>query len=265
MQLITLNTWGGSVFEPLKEFVRRQANNTDIFCFQEVFHNTLSKTTARGAEDRARFEVRANLLHELQSVLPDYRHVYSPSEIGKDFVGKVGYPLEFGLAMFVRNNLTITSHADILIYDGGEMTNLGNMKRHMQLVEVSGAGHAFTIANAHGLWVREGKLDSPARLEQSRRIRQALNSVQHPYVLCGDFNLLPDTKSIAMLEEQAGNLVREYGVTSTRTPLYDATKPQFADYIFASPGIRVTNFEVMPDVVSDHAPLVLMFDVAKNS
>ncbi len=71
----------------------------------------------------------------------------------------------------------------------------------------------------------------------------------------GDFNVLPETKSIQLLEA-AGmrNLVREFGITSTRSPLY--TKPEkYADYIFVSKDIEVASFEVLPDVVSDHMAL----------
>ena len=39
MKLITLNIWGGKVFEPLMEFFRKHAEDTDIFCLQEVFNN----------------------------------------------------------------------------------------------------------------------------------------------------------------------------------------------------------------------------------
>ena len=64
----------------------------------------------------------------------------------------------------------------------------------------------------------------------------------------------------AMTRSAAGlrNLVAEFGVTSTRTSLY--TGPgRFADYAFVSPGVEVHAFRVLPDEVSDHAPLMLEF------
>jgi endonuclease/exonuclease/phosphatase family metal-dependent hydrolase len=40
-------------------------------------------------------------------------------------------------------------------------------------------------------------------------------------------------------------------------------KPEkFADYMFVSKGIAVRDFQVLPDEVSDHAPLFLDFDLA---
>lgn len=55
------------------------------------------------------------------------------------------------------------------------------------------------------------------------------------------------------------NLIREYGITSTRTSFYQ--KPEkHADYVFVSEGISVKAFTVLPDEVSDHAPLLLAID-----
>ncbi len=54
------------------------------------------------------------------------------------------------------------------------------------------------------------------------------------------------------------NLIKEYGITSTRTSFY--TKPEkFADYMLVSPGVEVKDFKVLPDEVSDHSPLYLEF------
>jgi endonuclease/exonuclease/phosphatase family metal-dependent hydrolase len=63
-----------------------------------------------------------------------------------------------------------------------------------------------------------------------------------------------------MIEEKLGciDLIKKYGITSTRTSLY--LKPiKFADYVFVSKGIDVIDFKVLPDEVSDHAPLLLDF------
>ena len=76
-----------------------------------------------------------------------------------------------------------------------------------------------------------------------------------PAELRKKYNLLPGTESVHMLEESGmRNLIREYGVTSTRSSFY--TKPEkFADYAFVSSGVSVTDFKVLPDAVSDHLAL----------
>ena len=73
----------------------------------------------------------------------------------------------------------------------------------------------------------------------------------------GDFNLLPETQSIKKLESIGlRNLIKEYGVTSTRTAHYTKLE-KYADYMFVSRDIEVADFKVLPDAVSDHSPLYL--------
>ncbi|MFL5655756.1 MAG: hypothetical protein ACJ8CB_16455 [Ktedonobacteraceae bacterium] len=37
LRLETLNIWGGRLYHALLAYIRRQADNVDIFCFQEVY------------------------------------------------------------------------------------------------------------------------------------------------------------------------------------------------------------------------------------
>ena len=137
--------------------------------------------------------------------------------------------------------------------------DIGHHARNVQFVTVSTRRGPVSVMNFHGLWNGRGKGDSDDRLAQSRRLLDFLAGRSLPFVLCGDFNLAPDTTSLKMLEE-AGlrNLVAEFGVASTRTRLN--TRPErFADYVFVSEGVEVLAFRVLPDEVSDHAPLQLEF------
>jgi len=118
-------------------------------------------------------------------------------------------------------------------------------------------GH--TICNFHGHWKpHTNKEDLPERIEQSKKIVEFLKPEKSKKILCGDFNLAPHTQSIRILEDGMRNLVKEYGITSTRSHYY--TKDgKFADYILVSPEVEVKDFKVLPDVVSDHLPLYLEF------
>ena len=56
------------------------------------------------------------------------------------------------------------------------------------------------------------------------------------------------------------NLVIEGGFKTTRTSLYERKESMpFADYTFVTNGIKVNSFEVLPDEVSDHSPMLLDF------
>jgi endonuclease/exonuclease/phosphatase family metal-dependent hydrolase len=135
--------------------------------------------------------------------------------------------------------------------------DIGFHARNLQYAHIESDNTDFTICNFHGLWNGKGKTDSDDRLEQSRRIAVLLKPHCAKTVIIGDFNLLPDTESITLLEREGyKNLIRKYGITSTRTTLY--SKPEkFADYAFVGSEITVKNFRVLTDEVSDHAPLLL--------
>ena len=72
---------------------------------------------------------------------------------------------------------------------------------------------------------------------------------------------MPSTESIKILENTGmRNLVKEYGITNTRTSYYKNTNDKFADYTFVTPGLMVHDFQIMPDEVSDHAAMYLEFE-----
>jgi len=64
MRIITLNTWGGKIYEPLIDFFIKHKEETDVFCLQEVF-NSESVRPELG-------NVRPRLFQDIQKILPDF-------------------------------------------------------------------------------------------------------------------------------------------------------------------------------------------------
>lgn len=246
MKLITLNTWGGQVFEPLAEFLKRYSTEIDIFCFQEVLHNAVNVRPVLG-------DVRPNLFSEFEQMLGErFAGSYAASQDNDE-----------GLAMFVQKTIRIEEQGDIFVYKhknamiGDDGTTVG---RNIQYVSFTQNNKQYTVVNFHGLWTGGDKKDTPERFEQSKKVKRFLNDAPGAKVLCGDFNLLPDTESVAILEKGMRNLIKEHGITSTRSHFYDK-EPKFADYIMVSPEIKVKDFRVLQDPVSDHLPLYLDFSI----
>lgn len=266
--LETLNIWGGRVYQPLMEHMRRQAQTVNIFCLQEVYSTPSGRISTREiavsgpSESRQPTNAspaRANIYEELSLALPEFHGYYSSSQDRYDSCGPVDFPLSFGLAIFVRKTLQIEKTGDFFVHrarNSVQGTDNATIGRNLQFVQLRHKSKQFTIVNLHGLWNGKGKTDSPERMDQSRKIHVFLQSVSGATILCGDFNLLPDTQSLALLEQDMRNLVKEYGVTSTRSQLY--TKPdKFADYLLASAEVIVDEFTVLAEEVSDHLPLLL--------
>ena len=250
MKLISLNTWGGRAGkEKLLEFFSRH-KGVDIFCLQEIWsggeHEIQGFDWAEGAVTQ--------ILTNIAEILTDHKVFFYPHY--KDF---------FGLSIFVRNGLKIIEEGDIFVYkDRGDVladsNKPANSPRNLQYLTIETPHGVRTILNFHGLWNGGGKTDAPERLIQSDNITKFIKELSNPHVLVGDFNLLPDTQSLKKLEDFGlRNLIKEHGITSTRSSYY--TKPaRFADYTLVSKDIKVNEFKVLPDEVSDHLAMYLDFE-----
>jgi len=241
MKLISLNLWHGRIFEPLIKFIKDE--DADIYCFQEVMDSKIIKLG----------EYRGNILDEIKKALPNHNAFFAPAQ--DNFFDGPQEDFSYGLAMFVRKSVTVDEMGDHFIFgsrnskDGGSET----MPRNLQYAKIG----EYIIAHFHGLWNGAGKTDSDPRLEQSKKAKTFIDKMEGKKILCGDFNLLPDTESLAILSEGYDDLIKKHNITSTRSSLYK--KPdKFADYTFVS-DIIVEKFEV-PDVeISDHLPMILHF------
>lgn len=205
------------------------------------------------------------IFSDIKEILsPDFEYFYCPAQEG--YIGEVAadFDVSFGLSMFIKKTIKIESHEEIFVFRSKNArqpheNNVG-VGRNLEHVTFKKDGSTYSIFNLHGLWNGQGKSDTEDRLNQSRKTKEFMNQFkENKTILCGDFNLLPDTESLAILETGMRNLVRDYGVTSTRSSLY--TKPlKFADYILTSPNVEVKDFQVLPDEVSDHLALYVEFE-----
>ena len=116
----------------------------------------------------------------------------------------------------------------------------------------------YSVLNIHGLWQGSIKKDTEAKLEQSQKILDLAQKTKCKKIVIGDFNLLPDTKSIQMLADTYENLIQKYGIKTTRSVLY-LKELRDSDYAFTDKQITVNDFSVPNIEVSDHLPLVVDF------
>ncbi|MBI2064447.1 MAG: hypothetical protein HYT62_00115 [Candidatus Yanofskybacteria bacterium] len=248
MKLISLNIWGGKLYEPLMEFISKTREDTDIFCFQELFFGDRPGKDVNGA--------RANIAKEIEGALPEF-NIYpylAPKE--SSFIGKRTLS-PIGQAIFSRKSLSVTDK-------GGFYTHLPviNHSGIFQYIKVINGKDKFIIGNLHGLWLPTGKLDNPERIKQSEMIINLYNSYGGKMIICGDFNLRPETESIAIFDKNFKNLIRDFGIKSTRSSFYkDAEKYKdfISDYAFVSQDINIMNFKAIDISVSDHLPIMVEF------
>lgn len=254
MKVISLNTWGGrGGKEKLLAFFAAH-EDTDVFCLQEIWSAPYDHLEghAAGGLDINHSDIMVHGLQEISDLLKDHVAYFKPHHLSN-----------YGLLMMVKKNLDVISEGEVFVHkEKGYIPDgdVGLHARNVQYVTIATEKGSRSVLNFHGLWNGGGKGDAEDRLIQSDRIIQFTQTLSDPYVMCGDFNLLPNTESIKKLENSGlRNLIKEYGITSTRTNFY--TKPEkFADYALISKGIEVKDFKVLPDEVSDHSPLYLEFE-----
>lgn len=252
MKIITLNTWGGRAGkEGLLSFFSKHKDDTDIFCLQEIWSEAYTHLEGykAGGKEIDNQEIMVHGLQEITSLLSNFIPYFRPHQGD-----------HYGLLMLVNKNINVKVEGEVFVhkYKGYiPEGDVGKHARNIQFITTEFGDSPLTIINFHGLWNGQGKGDSEDRLNQSKKIKEFVETLTGNVVMCGDFNLLPNTESVKIIESiPLRNLVTDYGVTSTRTSHY--TKPEkFADYIFVSKDIGVKEFKVLPDEVSDHSPLFL--------
>ena len=267
MKIVFLNTWGGKVFQPLMEFLRESASTTDFFCLQEVFDSPPHQRVGSGGSPEARllsWGGRSNIGVELKHALAGFQvSCYTPMADGCD--GDEMMPISWGLTTFARKSITVDV-CDAVPIAAPEVLH-GNVPhphfRMIQYIRFRRGERLFTLGNFHGTAYPGSKLDTPERISQSQKIFNFLAGEQGEKILGGDFNLMPDTESIRMIEEMGmRNLIKEFNIGTTRSELNYARYPEerrqyFSDYVFTSSGIKIASFQVPQLTISDHLPMIL--------
>lgn len=234
MKIMFLNCWYGKVGEKFYEYLSSQENSTDVFCFSEVYPEMFIK---------------------LNNLLTDYNGRYETSV----FDDALGYL--YGQAIFVKKVFKTLNHKRIDLFK-----NIHNDQGMLQNFDLILGNKIINITNIHGKAHPGHKLDTPARLRQSKMIIDFVKDKKTPKIIGGDFNLLPNSRSVKMFEKDGfRNLITEYNIKDTRGELNHkkfkvGDRQYFADYCFVK-DVKVNSFEVPNVKISDHLPLILEIEI----
>ncbi len=246
VRLISLNVAGGMLLDKLEQFIMEERGRTDVFCFQEV--------VARKPRFPGRIKFDERTYEVLKSALNGFScHSTTPYTVNDQF-----------LTMFLRDGIKMARAGSVVLVKPRSKGVRSWAK--MQYAEMLVGGGRAVVAHLHGLFVphedqRLHYSDTPERMRQSRNVIAALDRLRRPAVLCGDFNLKGNTRSIAMIEGRMLNITKERGIRTTRNSFALPGSYRLTDYAFASPGVVVSEFSVISENVSDHLPLRLAFSL----
>lgn len=264
MKIVCLNAWGGKLHADLIDFIRQA--EPDMLCLQEVVHTPSSDRDQLEYRDGSHvLPQRANLFRDVAAALPNHAATFCPAAQGVLWDGDKAIPSQFGLATFVRVSYPVIGQIQAFVHKSYSPDGYGDHPRgrnaHAVRLYDHQRGWPVTIAHTHGLRDLAGKMDTPERIAQAHRLADLTKAIAEPgdrIVLCGDFNVEPDSETFDILRRIGlHDLVTGGGFSSTRNSRY--TKPgRFADYMLVNYRVDVKHFDVIMDPeVSDHCPLLL--------
>lgn len=114
----------------------------------------------------------------------------------------------------------------------------------------------LTIVNVHFDWVR----DDTFRYAQATALTKHLDALKTPWILLGDFNDVPASRTLALFRERAGEAAKPEADRFT----FSATEPsREIDYIFFAPAAawHAREVKVIDErLASDHRPVVAVLE-----
>lgn len=238
----------------------------DILCLQEVVHSPQSDKgwlTYRDGDHV--LPQRANFFRDVCRALPDHVATFCPAAQGVLWDDDQPVPSQWGLATFVHKSIPVVAQAQGFVHKSYSPDGFGDHPRSRSAHAVRVFDHtknrAITVTQMHGLRDLNGKIDTPARATQARKLLKLSQSVTNAgdiAVICGDFNVRPDSQTLTILRDAGmSDLIADFNISTTRNSQYK--KPEkFADYMLINTRDAVRDFNVVhsPEV-SDHCPLIL--------
>jgi endonuclease/exonuclease/phosphatase family metal-dependent hydrolase len=156
----------------------------------------------------------------------------------------------YGMAILSRHPIVATE--SVRLPDGNE-------PRVALAVEVQlPSNRRLTIVNVHFDWVGDDKF----RFAQASALTTYLDALKTPYVLLGDFNDEPDSRTLALFKQRAGEAKKPSADRFT----FSSTEPnKEIDFIFTAPAAAWRHGDVRvitEPLVSDHRPVLAVLTLA---
>ncbi len=244
MKIIQLNIWGGKLGQQIIDFFNDE--KPDFVCMQEV--NDL--------KGRAGYKFFATLDEIKEGA--GFKEAFMSANYSSGYMER---QLEYGNA--ILSNLPFK--ATKTIFTSGEYKNNfdivsddGNI-RNLQVTQTEVGGKTLNILNHHGYHLGLNKLGDYRTIRQINMIADTIENLEGPVILCGDLNLSPASDSVKILDKKLTNLSVANDLKRTYNQF--SVVNEVCDYIFVNDQIKVVDFKMSDELLSDHKALILNFDL----
>ena len=244
MRLLQLNAWQGRLERVLLK--QLEVIGADIACMQEIVEYDKWAIGIVGPSD------------SIQKAL-GCEHDYVSPLITMEFNGS---PMKFGNAIYSKlpldetsTNFTRGQYTENFDRDTTPDYNIRAFQHAVTMVD----GKPLHLINHHGHHIDAHKNGDEETERQVQMIADYVSHLEGAVIVCGDFNLSPESTSIQILNKTLRNLAVEYSLTTTRSKL--TPKKEVCDYIFVNDQVKVENFYMIDEIISDHNGLVVDFSL----
>lgn len=248
MKLIQLNIWQGKILIAVSKFLKEQ--NADIVTMQEVFSCPQPQTF--GLLDML------NSLETLQKEL-NYPYVYFEPTCT---LMVSGVEASFGNAILSKYPLTEKQ----VFFTNGEFYHIKDWpndyqpnNRNALLCAVETPEGNFTLVGHHG-FNENGKMGSENSVAIMKKLADRLQQAKTPLIIAGDLNVVAASPAMRVFDGWLENLTATHNIPDTLTE-FGKVRNVACDHILVSKEVKVTNFEVSEELVSDHKALILNFEI----
>lgn len=242
MRLIQLNIWGGKLQYQILDLIKKQ--QPDIICMQEV-HDLQGPS---GAVFVTLEEIKNNCDFNFSYMSPIYSSQYQqrPNSFGNATLSKIKINEEHTIFTYGEYK----TNFDLTVDDFNS--------RNFQHVVLDSQPNLHVL-NHHGYLLGDTKDGNQETHRQMKKISDYIKSLKGPVIFAGDLNLAPTTNSIKEIESVLTNLPVKFGINSTYSIFNNNNV--VCDYIFVNSEVKVQDFQMSEELVSDHKALILEFDV----
>ena len=256
MKLISVNIWVKlDNCSSVIAFLRSE--NADIICLQEV--------SSTPSWNQSKYNKKQYIDQELSLLYPFcYRWpLFSTSSLGTS-ARDVWWVMEQG--NYILSKLPILEwknefyHKEYSYITDWSDWRSSNHGRALTSAKIKTPHWDVFIANVHGcrtsdkLWTERTKKQIDFFINTCAKYEQV--------ILVWDFNLLPETEEIKLIDSLYTNAGKKYWITATRSDFNDWLDKwnQIVDYILISQKLKINTFTVPNLPISDHLPLIAEFD-----
>lgn len=250
LKIVSLNIWMGGLLLPAAiEFLKKE--NPDILNMQEAYNG-------KNAGLEKRFRTVDTIKSELGYGYASFAPAFS------DNIKEEGM-IDSGNAIFSRFPIIA---AKTIFYDVAYDSNyikpvldFTHTPRNFQQAVLKIDNTEINVFNTQGIWGFDGN-DTDRRMQMGKTIVNEIKDKKN-VILTGDFNMNPDTKAIAGIEQYLKNVFKNELVTTFNMKHKEKLgyAEAIADMIFTSKNIKIIEHYCAQDDISDHLPLVCVLEI----